>query len=383
MPKRALVASDSNVSNDPRVLKQVRWLAESGWTVDTLGRGKRPQEVNGAHFAMPPRSLATRLFANIVLPRKLRYRVLVESAIPEELLESPKPEYDLVVLNEIELLPWFYRQHQSLAPLSRCRHLDLHEYAPSQRSGLIHNLLFKRYRLWQTSFVGSGVFTSRSAVSPGVARLYAERFTIPAPAIIRNVAEYTDQLPGDVDPTDIKLIHHGSAAAVRRLDLMIDAMAHIDERFSLHLMLVGSRQDLEFLQRKAEPFGSRVTFHAPVDLQDVSAALNRFDLEVIFIPPATENLRYGLPNKLFESVQGRVGLVLGQSPDMVELAVACSNGVVVDGWEAADLARVVNSLSLADVERLKSASHSVARELSSDSEKERFLAATGVLDTSG
>lgn len=374
--RRALVASDSNVAGDPRVLKQIRWLVQEGWTVDSLGRGDLPPEVNGVHHKMHQRPYLMRVLANVLLPRRARYAVLVASTVPPA-IDSAGPKYELAVLNEIELLPWFSGvRHNVVAPApAGWVHLDLHEYAPSQRSGVVHNLLFKKYRAWQTKFIASNIFNSRSVVSPGIAGLYSDLFPIPAPAVIRSVTDLVEQPPSPVDPHDIKLIHHGNASATRGLELMIDAMADIDERFSLHLMLVGSSKVVQDLRRRAHPLGTRVQFHDPVNVRDVARALNSYDLEVIFFPPVTENLRFALPNKLFESVQGRVGIVLGRSPDMVELVNEYGIGAVSDGWTAQDLAKTVNSLTAADVERFKAASHRAASELNSDAEKQRFMAA--------
>ncbi len=378
--RRALVASDSTLTRDPRVLKQIRWLIDDGWMVDTLGRGPQPPEVNGAHFKMPYRPFVVRVLANMFLPKVARFRTLVETTIPHELRgKGRQPKYGLAVLNEIELLPWFTRVRDVLveaAPEGKA-HLDLHEYAPSQRSGLLHGLLFSRYRLWQAGFVASDVFDSRSAVSPGIASLYSRHFAIRPPAIVRSVTDFVEQAPTVVDPNNIRLIHHGSAAAVRGLGLMIDAMADIDERFSLDLMLVGSRKTIRKLRNRAAHVGTRVTFRPPVDVREIASTLNNYDLEIIFFPPATENLRHALPNKLFEAIQGRVGIVLGQSPDMTELTTTFDNAVMAQGWSATDLAEAINGLTVGDIERLKAGSHAAADSLNSRVEGRQFFRALG------
>lgn len=373
--RRALVASDSRVARDPRVLKQVTWLVASGYVVDTLGRGDKPAEVNGTHFVINSRPSAVRIAANIFLPKKARYGVLVESAIPSALRRGGSiAAYDLAVINEIELLPWFVGVRDELVkvPSGGRAHLDLHEYSFSQRRGLLHSLLFRRYRHWQAGFVQSTVFSSRSTVSPGIANLWSSRLAIATPTVIRNAPDFVDLVPGAVDPRDIKLVYHGSAAPMRRVDLLISAMSQIDKRFSLHLMLMGSPSWIQALRQHAEPLADRISFHEPVDVRRVANALNAFDLEVIFAPPATDNIRHGLPNKLFESIQGRLGVVTGSAPDKAELVESCRNGVVVQGWSSSDLAHAINALSAGDVERMKHASHEVAFDLSSQAEEASF-----------
>jgi glycosyltransferase involved in cell wall biosynthesis len=183
---------------------------------------------------------------------------------------------------------------------------------------------------------------------------------------------------GDVNPDRIRLVHHGVASLSRGLELMIDAMAQVDERFTLDLMLVGSGPNLESLKKRAAPLGSRVAFPDPVDVRQIPRAINAYDAEIIFFPPLTQNLKYALPNKFFEAVQGRLAIVTGQSSEMVSVVEQYGNGLVVDGWESADLATAINSLSANAIAAMKVASDRAARDLSSATEKRTFLAALGL-----
>ena len=376
--RRALVASDSVIARDPRVLNQIHWLTDSGWTVDSLGRGGKPPEVSGRHYSMARRSIITRVLAYLLLPSRSIYRVLTASTIPR--VAEGHGAYDLVVLNEIELLPWFIEcggDFVKPGPLGTT-HLDLHEFAPSQRGGLAFKLFFRRYRRWLIDFIPSPAIATRSVVAPGIAKLYADMFAIPTPAVVRSCPEFVEQDPSPVDPLNIKLVHHGSASLARGPESLIEAMYKIEERFSLHLMLVGPAAEINKLKRKAAPLGQRVVFREPVAVQDVAAALNRYDLEVIFFPPVTENLRHALPNKLFQAIQGRLGIVIGESPDMAEVLSTYGNGVVARGWAADNLASAINALDAQAVEQLKKRSGPAAESLNSGNEKDNFFAATGL-----
>jgi hypothetical protein len=370
---RALVVSDSGIAGDSRVLRQVRWLRDAGWIVDTLGRGPKPPEAS-KHFAMTRPSALTRVFAYAALPPYLTYRLVIESAIPERALDEP---YDLVVFNEIELLPWFARVHDRLLTPGGRAHLDLHEYAPSQRVGLAYRMIFRRFRDWMVSFIPSPLISSRTTVSPGIARLYVDRFGITAPSIVRSTPAFVDQAPSAVEPDRIRLVHHGAASLSRGLDLMIDAMRLVGDRFTLELMLVGSNDAVSTLRHQAAELGERVTFRDPVPSDDVATALNAYDAEVIFFPPVTENLRFTLPNKFFESVQGRLALVIGPSVEMIGLIEEYRNGVVAAGWTARDLALAIESLEARGIAAMKSGSDRAARDLSAENEGARFLAALG------
>jgi len=378
-PPRALVASDSPIARDPRVLRQVEWLAELGWAVDTIGRGDSPREVTGEHFTMPRRSTLIRVLAYVLLPNPAKYRALITSTIPAPLREGVAGGiYDLVVLNEIELLPWFVDIKDRLVRPGGRAHLDLHEFAPSQRSGLAYRLVFKRFRDWLIAFIPSPAIDSRSTVATGIARLYAELFNIDEPSVVRSTPAFVDQKPSPVAADHIRLVHHGVASSTRSLDLLIAAMVLAEDRFTLDLMLVGPEHALAPLRSLAEPLGDRVKFRPPVDVRDIATAINEYDAELIFFPPLTENLRFALPNKFFESVQGRLAIITGKSSEMVEIIEHYGNGLVVDGWGASDLADALNSLDAESVVRMKNASDAAAAELSSAAEKARFVESLGL-----
>jgi glycosyltransferase involved in cell wall biosynthesis len=222
------------------------------------------------------------------------------------------------------------------------------------------------------------IFDSRSTVNNGIARLYEEELSVPEFAVIRNSPPFADLVPGPVDPHHIKLIHHGMASWDRGLREIVDAMRLLDARFSMTFMLLGSEEVISELKEYSADLADRIDIVPPAPMRELSSAVNRFDLEIMFYRPATRNLELALPNKLFEAVQGRLGLVAGRSPMMVDVINQHSNGVIVDGWEASDLAATLNALTAERVSELKSASHAAAAELSSEAERAVFLRTMGL-----
>ncbi len=377
--KRALVIKDSPLARDPRVLREVSWLKEAGFEVDTLGRGAKPTEVNGTHFAMPRRSVIGRILAYLFLPNRAKYRYLVENCIPEPLRSGVAGgTYTQVVLNEIELLPWFERTRARLVVAGGHAHLDLHEYAPGQRSGVLHRLVFKRWRDYLIKFIPSASIDSRSTVAQSIAQLYADLFGFDVPSLVRNCPPYEDLPVRPVVGDGIRLVHHGVAAPLRSLELLIDAMAEVDDRFTLDFFLVGAPAYLAELEARAQSKNARVTFRDPVAVHDLARTINEFDAEIIFFPPLTENLRLALPNKFFEAVQARLAVVSGQSIEMVNLINVYRNGAIATGWQAADLARAINGLTPEGVTAMKHGSDRAAHDLNAGHERDVLLTQIGV-----
>ena len=76
-------------------------------------------------------------------------------------------------------------------------------------------------------------------------------------------------------------------------------------------------------------------------------------------------------------MQGRIGLLIGHSPMMEEIVREYDNGIIVDGWTAADLMRTLQSITPEDLARVKQGSHRAATDLNSEAEGRAFLQAIG------
>ena len=54
----------------------------------------------------------------------------------------------------------------------------------------------------------------------------------------------------------------------------------------------------------------------PVPYQRPGATLNGYDVGVFVLPPVNVNYEWTLPNKFFDYVQARLGVIVGPSPEM-------------------------------------------------------------------
>ncbi len=375
---RALVVSMSPLVTDPRILREIDWLASAGWTVDTLGIGSTPDERVHQHFATgaAPRWTSPKAVKGLIhalLPPSARFRVLMRPQLPARLAENAGA-YDLIVMNDVDLVPWMVRDGRALlAPGGRV-HLDLHEWHPSQpgRPADFTARLIRGYQDWTTDQLAAPVFSTRSTVAPGLGRLYAERYGVPPLGIIRNSPAYEALSPTPVDPEHIGLVYHGNADLARGLGLLAVALPLLEPRFRLHLMLTGTDADKQALRTLLADQSHRVEYHDPVPVTDIARTINAWDLEVIFYPPTIPNLEFSLPNKFFEAVQGRLGIIAGESPEMAALIREYGIGAVVQGWSGEDLARTINGLSASEIAALKGATDSAATALNSQTERRVF-----------
>lgn len=382
--KSALVLVMSHIPRDPRVRRQIDWLTESGWEVDTIGLGVGAENVRD-HFAMATEpSWLTSKFGTaavyFLLSHRRKFKVLTQNQIPAEAQRRIRSgEYDLMIFNDRHFVPWIADKNTFTSEARRAHiHLDLHEYFVAT---LARTTLWQRatrgYYAWGRRLFADSIFTTRSTVNSGIGALYESELGIAPMAIVRNSPPYVDLTPTAVNPGNIKLIHHGIASWDRGLREIVDAMRLLDNRFSVTFMLLGSDQIISELKQYARGLGDRVSVVPAVPMRDLSHTVNQFDLEVMFYRPKTRNLELALPNKLFEAVQGRLGLVIGESPMMVNVVRKYSNGLVVDGWSAEDLATALKALTVDDVTAMKEASHRAARALSAERERHVFMETVG------
>lgn len=363
----------SSIGSDARVTSQIRWLEAAGYRVDVLSQGPEHPDATGRGFRIGQLSSRLQLIFHAFLPPRARFRGTVEKFLPTSELTGQK--YDLVVVNDHHLLPWVVKAVPALTdgPVI----LDLHEVYSGNGTSLVYKLLIAPYDDWLLTFITSPVFTKHLTVAEGIADLYRDQYGLARPGVIRNVAPYEKLEPSPVDPDHIVLVHHGYAAVERGIDIMLDASLMLEPRFKLVLMVLGDDRSLAPLRQHPAIAAGRAEFREPVGVTEVARALNDYDLELIFFPPRFANNIYALPNKFFEAVQGRLGIVIGESPEIVGFVRDRGLGIVVDGWTAADLAGALNRLSADDIATMKQASNLAALDLSTTGEGPRFLAEIG------
>lgn len=375
--KRALVMSYTAIHRDPRILREVEWLSSDGWAVDTVGFGDGIRGEKVRHFGVKMRPLLIRVPLYAILNGSTRYKFLVESQLPD-LSELGNICYDLILANDLDFLPWCTDEifKSTLSDSETRWHLDLHEYFGDQGHGTIWKLLFRKYHQWLFSYATSDIWTTRSTVAEGIADLYSKLVDFKDMKIVRNAPRYSGLLPILSDENKIRLVYHGVADLVRGLEELVHSIKHLDERFELHLFLMGNRRAIKKLKRAVlkDAVEGRVWFHDPVEVEEIPKAINPYDLEVIFFPPITENLRQALPNKFFEAVQGSIGVVIGDSPNMRSIVETDKFGLVVDGWKFSDLVSALNGLDRSTVNEMKINASNASRKLSSEYERQNFLA---------
>lgn len=374
MTQSLLILSFSDISADARVLKQVAAFRDR-YEVTTCGYGPAPEGV-ADHVQLPSDQEVWRYSRALLLLRQYARAYRENGAVRAASAALEGRRFDIVLANDVDAVPLAV----SLRP-RRGVHADLHEFAPAQKSELLRWRLFVApFMSWicRTSVIRA---TSVTTVAHGIAREYRRRFGIAA-GVVTNATPFADQSPTEVH-SPLALVHSGACFRNRHLDIMLDALELTRTPATLDLYLTPN--DPAYLAELTDRARSlpNVRLHDPVPYRELVPTLHGYDVGVFVLPPVNVNYRWALPNKLFDFVQARLGVVVGPSPEMAELVRKEGFGLVADDFTAAGLARVLDTLTPESVAQLKQRSDQVAVPLSSETQVALWVAAVDRIAAGG
>jgi hypothetical protein len=71
-----------------------------------------------------------------------------------------------------------------------------------------------------------------------------------------------------------------------------------------------------------------IKFNGPIPFNDLVNKLSEYDWGFYLFQPTGFNTKYALPNKFFEFIQARLGVIIGPSPEMMAIVNKYENGFV-------------------------------------------------------
>lgn len=352
-----LILSFSDIRGDARVLKQVREFTPD-YDVTTCGYGEAPDGVV-EHLRIPSDAPSWRFDRVALVLRRFERAYRGNRAVVEAERLLAGRVFDVVLANDLDTVPLAIGLHPRGGV-----HADLHEYTPRQRyEDLRWRVFFAPLMAWLVrTYVRRA--DSVTTVGEGVAAEYERVFGVRA-GVATNAAPYVESAPTPVGEP-IRLVHSGAGLRNRNITLMLDAVDRVTRPVTLDLYLTENDPGLiaELRDRQSE----RVRLHAPVPYAELIRTLSGYDVGVFVLPPINFNYRWALPNKLFDFVQARLGIIVGPSPEMARVVERHGLGAVAGGFSADDLAREIEALTPERVAGWKAASDRAAVELSSETQ---------------
>lgn len=369
---RVLIVSLSSFVSDPRVMRQYEALSQEH-EVYVLAYGACPPGVR--HFTQVSQiKLSLGVLGLNALRLSLKrfdqyywnhpqIQALMHAAVSLAGLS-----FDVVLANDVMTLPATFRLARG-APVW----LDAHEYAPREFEDILSWRLLLGPFFEATCRRDLPRLAQMTTVCKGIANEYEVRYQIPVSVCLNCPEPVT--LP--VRPTQdgsIRMIHHGAAIPSRKIEVMIELMQFLDERFSLDLMLVS--QDSNYLA-KLQAMASRdmrINFIPAVPMREIVSKICQYDIGLFLLPPTNFNYLHALPNKFFEFMQARLAIAVGPSPEMADLVRVHQCGVVSPSFQAHDMAQCLNELTTASIDAMKRQSDLASRQFNAAVTRESIRA---------
>jgi len=368
---RLLIISFSDITEDARVVKQVRFFADQ-YQVTTLGYGPSPDS-RVEHVRLDDADGIRRWRRSDLILRRFDKIYWEQGAIRAGLATlSGREPFDVILANDIDAV--------GLALALKPRHgvhADIHEYAPKQNEEiLVWRVFIAPYVTWMCRrFLTKAA--SMTTVGQGLADEYHREFGVHS-GVVTNAAPYATLEPRPVG-TPIKLVHSGASMPNRRLEVLVDSAIATKTEVVLDLYLMGNNPEyIDRLRRRAA--GSpRVRFPAPLPYRDLVNRLNEYDVGLPVNPPTTFSEKWALPNKFFDYVQARLGVIIGPSPEMRDLLDAHHFGMTADGFDARAITRALDALTPERIFTWKKHADQAAHDLSAELQTKVWDAAIDAL----
>ena len=353
--KQLLIISFSDISSDARVLKQVQEFSRD-FEVTTCSYGQLPIGAT-RHLRIPDDCVYWAYDRVDVMLHQYRHAYWTNRAVRAAQNALEGSSFDVVLANDLDTVP--------LALSLDVRggvHADLHEYAPRERDDLLRWRIFVApFRRWLCRTYLPQC-ASVSTVGPGLAAEYQREFGVDV-GVVMNATPPAD-LPVRDTGSPIRLVHSGACLRGRQLELMIDGVLASPANVTLDFYL--TRNDAAYLAELRDlcAADSRITIHDPVPYEELVRTLAEYDVGVFVLPPSTFSYEWALPNKLFDFVQARLGMVVSPSPEMAGLVRAHGLGAVAADYTAEAFRAAIEDLDPQTVDDWKRAADRAADQLS-------------------
>lgn len=334
---------------DVRVLREAAALADAGYAVhvvDTDPDTARPREEIFQGIALrhvlPPRWLRTRrgkiwtLF-KILSMLPVRTRALLDLKVDAYHAHDAETLLACSIAGRLRRKPVV---------------LDAHEL-PYFEPHLLQRPLQRRFHIMLLKRMLPRVAATITVSPPLVAEMH-RRYGGPPAVVVRNVPPYQPAITSDrlrqhlgLDAKIRIALYQGGLQQDRALDVLVRAAGTLAPDIVLVLMGDGpTKPDLEALIQR-EGLSERVRLLPAMPYRELLTWTASADLGLILYPPSTSpNIRYCLPNKLFEYIMAGLPVLASPLDAVHEILSRYGIGDIVQSLEPEAIGRAINRMAL-------------------------------------
>ncbi len=358
-----LIITEFDIGYDARPRRIINFF-KNKINVTVLSRGHG--DISGAKYEtfLPEvkKPLLNRLFLLILRLISTNPLLIARSNEIESIVKYKNQRFDIVYCFDIRLLPIIvkYLNYTKLV-------IDLREAYPLHyNESIIWRLLVKKIygRICKDYLENADILFT---VSSGLVNYYKTNFEVDA-ELLFSLPIYHDIQVEAVNPEDIKLVYHGSDHSNRNIEEMIQVIGEIGKPYSLYLHLCQSDR-IEELAKKFNnvfiknflPFNELITYSS------------KYDIGIFIAKPINYNLKYCMPNKLFQYIQSRLMIISSPLPDLSSFINENEVGIVTPKFHEDCFKDVLQNLDHEQIMKYKLNSDKAAKIFHEDNDNELLL----------
>lgn len=366
--KKVLIFTYTDLSRDSIVLNQINWLSE---LYELHVVCNTPIDKSGVSFLKyPSQGFLKRNLRTFLLKLKLFERFTWSKEHKKLIKNLSGAGYELIIVHHLKLLPLAFAVYPKAKILFYAHEYYMRMYDHS----LWWKFFIKGYFLWLADkYLSKCDYTV--TVTESIKELYEKDYGIKA-GFIQNRVKFVDLKPAHIDPLNIKILHHGLASGSRKLELMVELMKYLDNRFSLTMVLQTNSVINDLYIRKIKKLSAdnpKIIFKELVKYEEVAQMGNEYDIGIFIMPPTTLNEIYSLGHKIFQFIQSRLMLVISPLPEMKKIVDRYNLGIYQEDFNIKKLAEKMNKLTAEEIYSYKCESDKHAKDLGSEASKIKFL----------
>ncbi len=325
--KKIIVSAFSNLYTDQRIEKVCRTLHENGYEIELIGNNwngaeKMTRPYAFSRITLVSKSLKTAYFEfNWKLYRELKKKADQDTILHANDLDALLPNYILAKKLNIPLV------------------FDSHEIF-SEMPAIQGRMSQKLWRYLEKKLVPNQQFMITA--STGYAEWFKRKYGVD-PVVVQNAPRKLnfDQKVPDNNPKII--LYQGAVNPFRGIDKAILAMKHLD---NVIFKIAGDGpMKIEYealvlkenLQHKVEFLGKLL----PEDLRKVTLTA---DCGMSIEENGGESYYYSLPNKVLDSIQARVPVILSNLPEMQNIKRQFDIGEIIRSHQPEDIAKGIQAV---------------------------------------
>lgn len=270
-------------------------------------------------------------------------------------------EFDYIICFDLPLLPIALKYKKSAKVI-----FDAQEYFPLWlTSSWRWKVLFKRFNHYLCQIYLPQVDEILS-VSPSFLNRYKREYGVDSKLYL-SLPYFYAITPKPLQKKEFQILYHGSLSSNRSIEEVIRLSDLLQEHLSLNLILVGGekkyRDKIEEMIKTRQKNGQKIKLLPPVKFEEIIPFGANYDIGLYFMPPKTYNLLCTIPNKFFEYIGSALAVISTPNTDVASMIEQYGVGEVSQGFDIHSMAKVLNSLTLGQINAYKTASSQASKVL--------------------